>query len=155
MLNIRPAAAEDQPTIRRIVNAEHLDPTSLHWEHFLIAEIDGELAGIGQIKEYPGCQELGSLVVLPAYRRRGIAAQLIAALEARARRPLYLMCRDHMAPYYARFGYEIIGLRQAPSFLRLKLLPTLLFRLFGLRVYLMRKTAAQIKDGPKAAFHSD
>ena len=139
MTNLRPATAEDADTIRHMVRAERLDPTSLDWRHFLVAEVDGHIIGIGQIKQHPGCQELGSLVVRPGYRRQGIGAGLIEALEARAGRPLYLMCRDRMAPYYERFGYEVIGLRAMPGFLRLKWLPTLLFRLFGVRVLVMGK----------------
>ena len=67
-------------------------------------------------------------------------ANVTVRLEARAGRPLYLLCQRGMAPYYARFGYEIIGFRQAPGILRLKLMPTLLFRLFGVRIMLMCKT---------------
>lgn len=136
---IRPATADDHPTILRMIGAEHLDPTSLKWPHFLVAEDDGRIVGIGQIKEYGGLQELGSLVVLPDYRRQGIAAQLIQALEARAGRPLYLICRDFMEGYYWRFGYERIGYWSAPRALRLKMLIALSFRVFGIRIIVMRK----------------
>jgi amino-acid N-acetyltransferase len=136
---IRPARADDQQTIKRVVRAARLDPTALDWRHFMIAEIDGRVVGIGQIKELPGCQELGSLVVLPAHRGQGIAAQLIQALESRAGRPLYLMCHDRMEGYYVRFGYKVIGFWQAPWFLRLKLLPALPLRMLGLRFLVMRK----------------
>ena len=104
-----------------------------------MAEVAGQIVSMGQVKEYPGCQELGSLVTLPAYRGQGLAAAVIAALEARAGRPLYLICRDRMEPYYTRFGYHTIGWRDAPHALKLKLLPTFLFRLFGVRVLVMRK----------------
>jgi amino-acid N-acetyltransferase len=137
--SIRPAIEADAPTIRRMVMAERLDPTSLDWRHFLVAERDRQIVGIGQIKDYPGAQELGSLVVLPAYRGQGIAAALIAALEARAGRPLYLLCQDKMTTYYAQFGYRTIAWLDAPVILKLKLLPTLLFRLFGVRIRVMRK----------------
>src|SRR5215204_6035633 len=92
MVDIRPAAETDAPTIRKMVKDEQLDPTSLDWRHFLIAEQDGQIIGIGQIKEYPGAHELGSLVVLPEYRSQGIASALINALEARTEFPLYLFC---------------------------------------------------------------
>ncbi len=136
---IRAAAASDQATIRRLIRQEHLDPSTTHWQRFLVAEVDGQIVSIGQVKEYPGCQELGSLVTLPAYRGQGIAAAVIAALEARAGRPLYLLCRDRMEPYYTPFGYHTIGWRDAPKALKLKLLPTFLFRVFGVRVLVMRK----------------
>lgn len=138
-LHIREAHAEDASMIRRMVRAARLDPTSLDWRHFLIAEVEGHPVGIGQVKEYPGCQEMGSLVTLPAYRGRGVASALIEALEARAGRPLYLLCAARMEPYYQRFDYVTIPWRRAPWFLKLKLLPVLPLRLFGIRVLVMRK----------------
>ena len=141
MVRIRAATAQDEATIKAMIRQEHLDPTSLHWEHFLVAEADGIIVSIGQVKSYPGCQELGSLVTLPAYRGQGIAAELIRALEARAGRPLYLFCRDQMENYYQRFGYQTISWGQAPAFLKLKMLIPLSFRLFGIRIIIMRKSA--------------
>ena len=138
-MNIRPASAADDATIKRMVRGEGLDPTSLKWQHFLVAEEDGKVVGIGQVKQYPGCQELGSLVVLPEYRGQGIAGDLIRALEARARRPLYLLCRDHMQAYYERFGYQWIPIWKAPAPLLIKLVFTRLFLLAGLRVVVLRK----------------
>lgn len=136
---IREATESDQTMIRRLIRQENLDPTSVNWRHFLVAVIDGQIVGMGQVKEYPGCQELGSLVTLAEYRGLGIAAALIAALEARAGRPLYLLCQDKMEAYYRRFGYDTIAWREAPTALKLKLMPAWLFRLFGIRVLVMRK----------------
>jgi len=141
MLTIRPATADDQPIIRKMVMDARLDPTSLKWRNFLIAEVDGDIVGIGQVKPYPGCEELGSLVVKRAYRKQGIAAHLIAALETTAGRPLYLLCVSPMDDYYHRFGYQTISWWAAPWVLKLKLLPALPFRLFGMKVRVMRKHA--------------
>lgn len=136
---IRAARAQDEATIKQMIREAQLDPTSLKWQNFLIAEVDGKIVSIGQLKPYPGCQELGSLVTLPDYRGRGIAGRIIAALETKADFPLHLLCLDHMAPYYRRFGYETIVWRDAPYFLKLKTAPTIPLRLFGLRVHIMRK----------------
>jgi amino-acid N-acetyltransferase len=143
-ISIRPATEQDDATIKQMVSKEHLDPTSVKWQHFLIAERDEgdgspRMVGIGQVKEYPGCQELGSLVVLPEYRRQGIAAELIRALEARAGRPLYLTCRSTMQHYYAGFGYERISIWKAPRAILWKLLFTRLFLVFGIQIVLMVK----------------
>jgi amino-acid N-acetyltransferase len=140
MVQIRAAVEQDAARIRQMVRDEQLDPTSLDWRHFLVAEQDGQIVGIGQIKEYPGCQELGSLVVLREYRDQGIAGQLITALESKAGRPLYLLCRERMEPYYQRFGYQTISFWQAPAVLKLKLIPALLLRVFGIRVLVMEKS---------------
>ncbi len=138
-ITIRPAAQADARTIRQMIRAEALDPTSLDWRNFLIAEQDDRIIGVGQIKPYPDCQELGSLIVDRDYRHQGIAAQLIGALEARAGRPLYLVCERKMEPYYTRFGYQTIPFSEAPRTLKLKLAASLPFRLFGVRVIAMRK----------------
>ena len=139
MVEIRPATIEDREVIRKMVFKERLDPTSLNWRHFLVAEDENQVVGIGQIKEYPGCQELGSLVVHPAYRAQGVGAQLMDALENKAGRPLYLLCESKMEGYYVRFGYETITWWQSPLFLKIKLLPAMPFLLFGIRVLVMRK----------------
>ena len=63
-IEIRPALESEQETIKQMVRAEQLDPTALHWSHFKVAEQDGQIIGIGQIRPYPRCRELGSLIVL-------------------------------------------------------------------------------------------
>jgi amino-acid N-acetyltransferase len=139
MLTIRPASADDDNTIRRLIRAEGLDPTSLKWQNFKIAEWDGELAGIGQVKQYPGCRELGSLVTLKQYRKHGVASKLIEALETNQPRPLYLVCAGKMESFYRRFGYHTISWFEYPAVLKLKLSFMLPARLFGIRVLVMRK----------------
>ncbi len=140
MVTIRPPTPTEFEIARRILRDARLDPTPpLYYEHTLIALADDKVVGVGQIKHHADCQELGSLVVLPAYRAQGIAAQLIAALEAQAERPLYLLCVDSMRDYYVRFGYRVIGVWEAPMRLRLKLIPAQIARLFGMHTWVMRK----------------
>jgi amino-acid N-acetyltransferase len=141
MVSIRPPVEADYAAVRQMVIDAHLDPTTrLHWEHVLVAEVDGKVVGVGQIKHLRGCQELGTLVVLPEYRRQGIAAQLIAGLEATAERPLYLVCpQKTMEAYYARFGYKRVPYREIPTALKLKLVLAVFPLLFGFRIIAMRK----------------
>ncbi|MDQ7024113.1 MAG: GNAT family N-acetyltransferase [Anaerolineae bacterium] len=138
-ITIRPAKITDDKIIKSMIRGARLDPTSLNWRNFLIAEHQGKIVGIGQVKHYPGCNELGSLVTFPKYRGKGVAARLISELEAQAGFPLYLLCASKMEAYYQRFGYETISWWEAPTFLKLKLSPTILVRIFGIRVLIMRK----------------
>jgi ribosomal protein S18 acetylase RimI-like enzyme len=52
----------------------------------LVAEADGLVVANGQFAILRGQGEIGSLVVAPAYRRRGIGTALISALIEQARR---------------------------------------------------------------------
>lgn len=142
-ITIRPAQASDEATIKAMIRREKLDPTSLDWRNFLIAEHNGQMAGIGQVKRYWGCNELGSLVTEPEYRGQGIAGQLITALEAQAGLPLYLLCVSKLESFYQQFGYQTISWWDAPTVLRLKLAGAFTFRLFGIRVLVMRKSQSK------------
>ena len=139
-VRIRRATEGDEPTIRALVWAEHLDPTTLKWPNFLVAEDDaGQIVGIGQVKPLPGARELGSLVVVPAWRERGVGGALIHALIAQESGDLYLVCRDTLAPYYRKFGFREIGWRDMPWPLRVKAGFGLIGRLFGIRGAFMKR----------------
>lgn len=138
-LRIRAARQEDQRLIVRLVIGAHLDPTSLKWANFLLAELDGQVVGCGQVKPYPGCRELGSLVVRKPYRRRGIGSALVRALLEREAGDVYLMCREDLTTYYERFGFQQIPLHDAPGVIKLKLLGgSVMVKLFGIRLVAMR-----------------
>lgn len=142
-IQIRPASAADQETINGMVREEGLDFTSLHWSHFLVAEDDGQIVGIGQVRPYPRCRELGSLAVQRNYRKQGVGALLVNALLARESGGVYLECLDYNERYYARFGFGRIPFWQAPWPLNFKSgLGSILGRFFGYRVITMRRPAA-------------
>jgi amino-acid N-acetyltransferase len=141
-LRIRTATAADERLIKSLINRAQLDPSNVHWENFMVAEHEGEVIGIGQLKPYPDCTELGSLVTLSAYRGKGVAASIVKALEAKATFPLYLICREMMESYYESFGYKKIPFQEAPTSLKLKLLVSSLYRLIGIQVIAMKKPSA-------------
>ena len=49
-MNIRPATEEDQPTIRRLIKDANLNRMSLHWRNFVVADENGAIVGVGQVK---------------------------------------------------------------------------------------------------------
>jgi N-acetylglutamate synthase-like GNAT family acetyltransferase len=113
---IRHAQQEDQQTIVSLVRKAKLNPRNLHWQNFLVAEQDGQIVGIRQVKAYEqGTREVASGFVLPEYRRQGISAQLMTELLARETGPLYTMVNQKRAPYYETFGFRQVEIGQLPS----------------------------------------
>lgn len=140
--DIRPACAAEAATIRSMIRAERLDPFNVHWENFLVAEANGRIIGIGQVKPYPNARELGSLVVAADQRQTGVGAALINALIARETGPLYLFCLAFREPYYAKFGFRSITADQLPTSLQKKYRAGKFFtRLFRQRLIVMGRAA--------------
>ncbi len=138
MVTIRRAVEADQVVIKQMVKDEELDPTSLNWSQFLIAEDAGEIVGIGQIRPYPKCRELGSIAVKKEYRGNGVGGAIIRALLVEETGDVYLECEVHNVTYYNRFGFVKIRWWQAPPPLRYKnLLISALGRLMGYRMAVM------------------
>lgn len=108
-IHIRAATAADQPAIQQIVRRARINPIGIDWRRFLVAEADGVIVGIGQVKPHrDGSRELASIAVVPERRRQGIASQIIRALIAREQGVLYLTCRAELEPFYMRFGFRRI-----------------------------------------------
>jgi amino-acid N-acetyltransferase len=115
-ITIRPARQRDQETIVSYVRQAKINPRNLHWENFLVAEENGKLVGIRQVKIHKqGTREVGSGFVLPEYRRQGISGRLMHEILRREQGALYLMCRDMRAPYYEQFGFRQIAVDQLPA----------------------------------------
>jgi GNAT superfamily N-acetyltransferase len=89
--------------------AEFLPPAGI----FLVAEVDGVPAGCGAWRALPtGEAEIKRVYVEPAFRRRGLAALIVAALEegaAAAGHPSVILNTGNEQPealaLYARLGY--------------------------------------------------
>jgi N-acetylglutamate synthase-like GNAT family acetyltransferase len=139
VIHIRPARAEDRAAILKLILQERLDPSTLDWRNFNVAEVNGGVAGIAQVKPYRDCREFGSLAVLPGFRRQGVGAALIEAALAAERGDVYLLCAQGRVPYYAKFGFKVIETDDAPRTLRRKLAVARLFAAFGVRVVPMRR----------------
>src|SRR4030067_451475 len=117
---LRRARAGDQPAIRHLVSANHLNPLSLDWQDFVVAvDTSDQVLGIGQVKRHgDGSRELASIAVVEARRRQGIAQAIILELMRANPPPLYLTCRSVMGHYYSRFGFDSLDIEQMPPYFR-------------------------------------
>ena len=114
-LTIRPARQEDQETIVSLIRQAKLNPRNLHWEHFLVADENGKVVGIRQVKVHgQGTREVASGFVLPEYRNQGISARLMKELLAREEGSLYSMVDQKWLPYYDQFGFRQVAVNQLP-----------------------------------------
>ncbi len=117
---LRRATEEDAPAIRRLIHEVHINPMSLDWRRFIVAMgLDGTLLGCGQLKPHgKSVIELASIAVAPAHRGRGIARAIIGRLLADAPRPLYLICRAPLGPFYQKWGFRILARDEMPPYFR-------------------------------------
>ena len=141
-MNIRPAQAADQKTITHIVRTAQINPMDLDWRRFVVAEEDGTIVGVGQVKSHGhGSRELASIAVIPERQRQGIGSDIIRTLLSNERETLYLMCREEMAAYYERFGFHQISTDQMPQYFRRmhRLTNSFLARKIGVRIIVMRR----------------
>ncbi len=157
-LEIRPARPADQPAIRHMVQEARLAPFGLNWPAFLVAETDGTIVGVGQIKTHrDGSQELASLAVVPHFQGQRVGSALVHALLDGISEPVYLFCLEELEGYYNRFQFQrtgppnlprAIGRRLSLAHMGMRLLAILTGR--RLRIIAMRRLAentGHIKTG--------
>ncbi|HET7009290.1 MAG TPA: GNAT family N-acetyltransferase [Anaerolineales bacterium] len=119
-VGLRRAARGDGRKIRALILRTGINPMSLEWQRFIVAEDGaGQFVGCGQVKEHrDGSRELASIAVEEAWRGRGIASRLIRELMQRHAPPLWLTCRSNLAEFYGRFGFVEVAepAQMAPYF---------------------------------------
>jgi amino-acid N-acetyltransferase len=143
-VSIRPATQADQPTIRRLIKDANLNRMSLDWLNFVVAEEDGAIVGVAQVKAHgDGSRELASIAVVPARQGQGIGRALIERLLAREPGAvLHLTCRRELVGYYERFGFRRLERAEYPPYFgRLVPLVNLVMRRFGGLIVVMRREA--------------
>lgn len=120
-LQIRPATEADRPAILALMRPRDYNRINLQPACFIVADVDGQVIGIGQIKRhrFDGAPELASLVVAEGQRRRGIGSAIVQALLARHQGTLYLFCLVGLERYYERFGFRRVERSQLPGSLAL------------------------------------
>ena len=141
---IRGAIEADQPTIRRLIKAANLNRMSLHWPNFVMAEEDGAIVGLGQVKAHgDGSRELASIAVVPSRQGQGIGSAIIETLLAREPTAvLHLTCRRELEGFYERFGFVLLQPADYPPYFgRLVPLINLAARFFGIQIVVMRRVS--------------
>ncbi|MBK4729832.1 GNAT family N-acetyltransferase [Oxynema sp. CENA135] len=133
---LRRARKSDIWTIRRLVFSEKLDPTQLDWRQFWAIESEGEIIACAQLRSIDRVRELGSLVVVPSWRDRGLGSYLVRHLVEGTSEAIYLECMGYLAPFYARLGFVEIGWRSLPKPLKVK---------FGLGQFASRFLPIEVK----------
>jgi N-acetylglutamate synthase-like GNAT family acetyltransferase len=116
---LRHAELKDFPGIRALILAVRINPTVLDWRHFIVAvNSRAGLLGCGQIKLHKdGSREMASIAVQENARGQGIARAIIEELvRQETRRPLYLMCRATLEPFYDKFGFRTIQYPEMPPY---------------------------------------
>lgn len=118
---LRPARSGDIWAIRKLVLSAKLDPTQLRWSQFWVIEWERRVVACGQLRSFPGAQELGSVVVESAWQGRGLGSFLVKHLIREATEPLYLECLgSKLAQFYTRFGFVPISWQELPQSLKWK-----------------------------------
>jgi amino-acid N-acetyltransferase len=116
---LRKATSADKWSIILSVFSAKLDPTQLRWQQFWVIECDGDIVACGQLRNFLKAQELGSLVVTPTWRGRGLGTFLTQHLINTATQPLYLECLgEQLAQFYSRFRFVPISFEDLPRSLQ-------------------------------------
>ena len=118
-LAVRRAGPDDQPLITAMVRRARLNPAGLHWEHFVVGELDARAVGIAQLRSHSdGTKELASLVVEPGHRGHGIATQMVEALLADVTADVYTLIDSRFASHFSRWGFTPVAPRDLPQLVR-------------------------------------
>src|SRR5919106_263449 len=117
---LRIGTAADAPAVHRLIVANvasgHLlprtqDEIAMHVERFVIAVVDGQLIGCGELAPLSDeVAEVRSLVVDERWRGQGTGAALVNAVAARGRALgfLTLSAFTHQPSHFVRLGFSIV-----------------------------------------------
>lgn len=108
---------EDLAPISALLHGTNGDDFNLILQDLIVAKDGDEVVGCIRIKALEdGTRELASLVVAPDYRKKGIGRSLVSnVLETCNFRPIYLLCSEENAPFYAISGFAEIEPADLPG----------------------------------------
>jgi amino-acid N-acetyltransferase len=110
---IRKATSEDLRAIQQLLQSHNLvsDDVGQHLEHFLVAEIDGAIAGTIGLEFYETTALLRSAAVVPTYQHQGIGEKLLASIDGYAREhgvDEIVLLTSTAEEYFSRKGFTTI-----------------------------------------------
>lgn len=112
---VRRATAEEQAAIVALVRGAKLNPSNLRWPGFVVAERDGRIVGVAQLRRHvDGAVELASLVVEPAARGGGVATSMIDTLIAGEKTTIYAIIDGRYIDHFGRWGFSQITPAELP-----------------------------------------
>lgn len=115
---IRPATEVDRAAILGLMRRGDFNRINLRPACFLVAEDEGRVIGIGQIKRHrDGTPELASLVVAADRRGEGVGQALVRALVASHQGALYLFCLAELEGFYTQLGFQRVERTYLPRLL--------------------------------------
>jgi ElaA protein len=82
------------------------EPSAVHW---WIEDAGTPVASLRQLAEPDGSTRIGRVVTAPSARGNGLAATLIDAALTTIDGPVVIDAQAHLARWYWRFGFEIVG----------------------------------------------
>ena len=81
----------------------------------MVATDEFGIVGAVQVRDHPdGSHELGSLVVRPEARGRGVASRLMDSITAHDSRRLLMITGAAFASHFEQWGFREIDAREAP-----------------------------------------
>lgn len=108
MTLIRAALKEEQDWINDRYQEIEFLASDIKKDRVVIAEWNGEKAGLGRLTRIdPNSVELGGVYVLPPFRKKGIAKEIIDHLLALVgpEETVYCIPFSHLIDYYASFAF--------------------------------------------------
>lgn len=114
-IKTRKARPDDQAEITEMIRRAHLNPRSLDWSRFVVAQRHGTIVGCGQVRVHAdGARELASLVVQPTVRGQGVAGGIIDALLADDSGEMYTLIDRRFARHFQRWGFHVVDPDRLP-----------------------------------------
>jgi len=117
---IRKANKEDFQKIFSLAEKFDLDSVDMDTDNFIVAEENGEIVGIGQLKKFGNDFELCCLGVEANSQKKGIGKELVKALVSISKEAgngnVYLA--TIIPSYFEKLGFQVV--KVFPEFMRKK-----------------------------------